>query len=203
MLLMRNALILTALLVPPGLVGAIPLPDIPLPNILGGEGGKSEGNKCVEDTDLMRKNHMDLLKHQRIDTTHRGIRSKKHSLKECINCHTVMGAGNLPVSAKDPKHFCNSCHGYAAITIDCFQCHASQPRPAGHGDMPAEVSLSAAESGLPSEDGLDAEGNLPTATVDNLVTGDSLSTVDSLAIEVSAAAAEDTAGEDTSVDNQQ
>ena len=95
----------------------VPLPDIP----------KGKGDKCVEDTDFMRKNHMELILHQRDETVHKGIRTKKHSFKECINCHAVKDADNVPVSFKSPKHFCNSCHTYAAVKIDCFECHASRP----------------------------------------------------------------------------
>lgn len=95
---------------------------VPLPHI-----SKGKGDRCVEDTEYMRKNHMKLLFHQRDETVHLGIRTKKHSLKECINCHAVKGEDNQPVSIASPKHFCNSCHGYAAVTIDCFECHASKP----------------------------------------------------------------------------
>ena len=88
---------------------------------------KGQGDKCVEDTDFMRRNHMNLLKHQRDDTMHRGIRTQKHALKECIACHAVNGEDGKPVSVADPQHFCRSCHEYAAVKPDCFQCHASTP----------------------------------------------------------------------------
>lgn len=88
---------------------------------------KGKGDRCVEDTEFMRSNHMELLLHQRDETMHRGIRAKKHSLKECINCHTVTDDNNQPVSAANPKHFCRVCHDYASVTVDCFGCHASKP----------------------------------------------------------------------------
>ena len=94
-----------------------PLPEIP----------KGKGEKCVEDTEFMRSNHMELLLHQRDETMHQGIRTKKHSLKECISCHAVNGADNQPVSVANPKHFCRVCHDYASVQIDCFECHASKP----------------------------------------------------------------------------
>jgi len=93
-------------------------PDVP----------KGKGDHCVEDTEFMRANHMELLFHQRDETMHRGIRTKKHSLKECIQCHVVTDDNNQPVSAASPKHFCRVCHDYASVSIDCFQCHASKPR---------------------------------------------------------------------------
>ena len=100
---------------------AAPYPDVP----------KGKGDQCVEDTEFMRANHMELLLHQRDETMHRGIRTKKHSLKECMECHVVTDANNQPVSAASPKHFCRVCHDYASVSIDCFQCHASKPRNKG------------------------------------------------------------------------
>ena len=82
-----------------------------------------KGEQCVEDTDYMRRNHMKLLTHQRDETVHEGIRTKKHSLKECINCHASKETGSV-TAAKD--NFCVSCHSYAAVKIDCFDCHSSK-----------------------------------------------------------------------------
>ena len=98
---------------------AAPYPDVP----------KGKGDQCVEDTEFMRSNHMELLLHQRDETMYRGIRTKKHSLKNCMECHVVTDELNQPVSAANPKHFCRVCHDYASVSIDCFQCHASKPRP--------------------------------------------------------------------------
>lgn len=86
-----------------------------------------QGDSCVEDTDYMRRNHMDLLQHQRDETMKEGIRGKPYSLKECLSCHAVNGPDAIPVTASSPQHFCRSCHDYAAVSIDCFQCHASRP----------------------------------------------------------------------------
>lgn len=88
---------------------------------------RGEGEQCVADTDLMRREHMKLLSHQRDETTRHGIRTKQFSLKECISCHAVAGPEGLPVSAASPRHFCRACHDYAAVKIDCFECHASRP----------------------------------------------------------------------------
>lgn len=86
-----------------------------------------QGDSCVEDTDYMRRNHMNMLKHQRDETMHKGIRVEQYSLKECINCHVVNGPDAIPVTVSSPQHFCRSCHDYAAVNVDCFQCHASRP----------------------------------------------------------------------------
>lgn len=88
---------------------------------------RGQGESCVEDTDFMRRNHMDLLLHQRDDTVVQGIRTRQYSLKECVDCHAVAGPDSRAITASNPKHFCRSCHDYAAVKIDCFQCHASRP----------------------------------------------------------------------------
>ncbi|MFV2055238.1 MAG: hypothetical protein ACC707_02180 [Thiohalomonadales bacterium] len=98
-------------------VADVPVPDIP----------KADAKECVEDTDYMRKNHMDVLLHQRDETMYKGIRTKKHSLKNCIACHVVKDKNARPISAANPRHFCRECHDYTAVKIDCFECHASKP----------------------------------------------------------------------------
>jgi predicted CXXCH cytochrome family protein len=88
---------------------------------------RGQGEKCVADTDWMRRNHMTVLLHQRDNTVHDGIRTKRFSLKGCIECHAVKGADAKPVTVASPTHFCRSCHDYAAVRVDCFECHASRP----------------------------------------------------------------------------
>ena len=109
----------------------------------------SQGAQCVADPAFMRRNHMDLLKHQRDDTVRGGIRSAgppqaasspsggrreasrgpttlaKFSLKECIDCHASVKTASV---AKAETNFCVSCHSYAAVKIDCFECHTSKVR---------------------------------------------------------------------------
>jgi predicted CXXCH cytochrome family protein len=88
---------------------------------------KGRGDKCVAPTDWMRRYHMTTLKHQRDETVHEGIRTKQFSLKGCIDCHQVKGENGNVVTVADPKHFCRTCHDYAAVKLDCFDCHASRP----------------------------------------------------------------------------
>jgi len=104
------------------LLAAPALADTPLPVI-----PKAKARPCVEEPAVMRRNHMEFLKHQRDDTMRLGIRTSRFSLKECISCHAVDGADGKPVTIKSERHFCNACHDYAAARIDCFQCHASTP----------------------------------------------------------------------------
>jgi hypothetical protein len=80
--------------------------------------------QCVEPTAVMRRDHMKLILHQRDQTMHRGIRTQQHSLKNCIDCHA--SAKTNSVLGKDG--FCESCHTYAAVQMDCFECHSPSPR---------------------------------------------------------------------------
>lgn len=75
----------------------------------------------------MRKNHMDELLHKRDETMKQGIRTKKHSLKACINCHVPETYEGKALRHTDPEHFCATCHNYVAQQIDCFQCHVDHP----------------------------------------------------------------------------
>ena len=51
-------------------------------------GSKAAGlTACVEPTNVMRRYHFELIQHQRDATVHSGIRSTKHSLAGCIDCH--------------------------------------------------------------------------------------------------------------------
>jgi predicted CXXCH cytochrome family protein len=88
---------------------------------------KGQGEKCVADTAVMRREHMTFLLHQRDATVHEGLRTPRHSLAECLACHAVAGPDARPVGYDSPKHFCRSCHDYAAVMIDCFACHSAKP----------------------------------------------------------------------------
>jgi len=82
---------------------------------------------CVRDTPFMRRNHFELIKHQRNVTVHQGIRATKDSIAACVDCHVRRDAEGQPVAINAPGEFCASCHTYAAVTIDCFSCHATVP----------------------------------------------------------------------------
>ncbi len=108
-------------------------PDIP-------QVPESKATHCVEPTEIMRKNHMEFILHQRDKTVHSGIRTTKYSLKQCVNCHINPTADGeyprytLKNGDLNKDHFCASCHTYAAVHIDCFQCHR---------DTPSEASIKA------------------------------------------------------------
>jgi len=113
---------------------------VPLPNM-----ATYKGEQCVEPAAEMRRNHMKHILHQRDETMHKGIRTTRHSLKNCINCHADPKTGS--VRGKDG--FCESCHAYAAVRPDCFSCHSDKPEQEARntaGVRPAAVRARAAEN---------------------------------------------------------
>jgi len=87
----------------------------------------ARGERCVEPTEVMRRDHMKFLLHQRDDTVHSGIRGAKHSLVGCIGCHVQTDPQGAAIAVNADGQFCESCHGFAGVSIDCFECHASVP----------------------------------------------------------------------------
>lgn len=75
----------------------------------------------------MRTNHMHLLSHKRDETMYQGIRTAKHSLNACIDCHVPTPTMKRVVKHTDADHFCTTCHIEVAVKLDCFQCHADRP----------------------------------------------------------------------------
>ena len=119
--LLRQLAILTGLMLFP-LMGTA---ETPMPTIIEPEG---EGVKCVEPEEEMRRNHMDYIMHQRDKTVHEGVRTEKHSLAKCIDCHVSPDENGEIATSESEEHFCNGCHEYASVQIDCFQCHADKPQ---------------------------------------------------------------------------
>jgi hypothetical protein len=90
---------------------------------------KQKADECVEPENVIRTKHMDFLMHQRDATMLEGIRTKQHSLKECINCHVpATKQDGTPLHYGDKEHFCTTCHAAVGQKIDCFQCHADRPQ---------------------------------------------------------------------------
>jgi hypothetical protein len=88
--------------------------------------------QCIAPVAEMRVNHMEMLKHSRDRTLRQGIRGEKASLNGCIECHASKATGS--VLGKDG--FCQECHTYTAVKLDCWDCH--QPKagksPAGQAE---------------------------------------------------------------------
>ena len=91
------------------------------------------GTQCIADPATMRRDHPAMLQHQRDQTVRGGIRGAKASLKGCIGCHASAATGSV---AQADTNFCVSCHQYAAVRIDCFECHATKPRATAVAKQP-------------------------------------------------------------------
>lgn len=116
---MKTAIRLTAFLFSIFIATAVHAADkSPVPHLDIGKGGQ-----CVEDPKLMRKIHMDLIKHQRDDTMRKGIRGGKYSLAGCVECHASQKTNSVLGSN---EAFCQGCHAYAAVKLDCFECHSNK-----------------------------------------------------------------------------
>lgn len=96
-----------------GKSGRVPMPVLTV--------NTAKGDQCVEPREVMLRDHMKLILHQRDKTVHDGIRTPKHSLKNCVDCH----ADSKTDSVLGKEGFCASCHVYASVKIDCFECHSS------------------------------------------------------------------------------
>jgi predicted CXXCH cytochrome family protein len=84
---------------------------------------------CVEPVEVMRREHMNFLLHQRDATVFDGERDSKYSLTGCMDCHNPSKSSETAETAvryPDPEHFCAGCHLYASVRIDCFECHADR-----------------------------------------------------------------------------
>lgn len=93
-------------------------------------GSKAAGlSSCVRETPFMRRNHMELILHQRDLTVHQGIRGVPESLAGCVDCHVGYDDRGHPVSVYAEGQFCRSCHEFTAVDLDCFGCHATVPMP--------------------------------------------------------------------------
>ncbi len=121
--------------------------SVPLPNVVRGT-----GDRCVEPTEVMRRDHMEFLLHQRDETMYRGIRTKRHSLKECVSCHVSRDSSGRAIPINAQGEFCAACHEYAAVTIDCFECHAQTPDDGEPSSAASKVSGGTPEAGISPEE---------------------------------------------------
>jgi [DsrC]-trisulfide reductase subunit J len=86
-----------------------------------------KGGHCVRDPQWMRKNHMSLILHQRDETVRKSHRVAKDGIENCVDCHASLVDNS--VTARSDS-FCVACHRYAAVRIDCFECHANTRKTA-------------------------------------------------------------------------
>jgi hypothetical protein len=81
----------------------------------------NNSTECVESTEYMRSNHMDLLDTWRDRVVREDIRTYTSELSgksfnmslsdTCIDCHN------------NKEQFCDACHTYSAVTPYCWDCH--------------------------------------------------------------------------------
>ena len=76
--------------------------------------------ECVEATEYMRANHMDLLDQWRDTVVREDVRSytskagKDYTMSlsdTCLDCHS------------NKEQFCDACHTYSAVDPYCWDCH--------------------------------------------------------------------------------
>ncbi len=103
--------------------GRVPLPKFSV----------DKTTQCVASPEVMRRTHMDMLKHRRDRTVHEGVRGGDHALTRCIECHARATDG---VAVGAPDAFCQSCHDYAGVKLDCFECHQGRPGANAGGKRP-------------------------------------------------------------------
>lgn len=84
-------------------------------------------DQCVAPTPEMRRNHFEMIKHQRDITVHKGIRKTDDSLAGCVDCHARKDTAGAAVAINSEGQFCAGCHEYTAVSIDCFSCHSAVP----------------------------------------------------------------------------
>ena len=93
--------------------GSPEAPEVKLPT-----NGSTE---CVESTEYMKSNHMDLLNQWRDEVVREGTRDyvsgsngKTYDMslsRTCLDCHS------------NKAEFCDACHTYLAVSPYCWDCH--------------------------------------------------------------------------------
>ncbi len=111
-----------------GLILFLGLAAFPIWYPLGAEGDAAQpelelpadATECVEDTEYMTANHMDLLNQWRNAVVRDGERDYTASsgevfnmslTKTCLGCH------------ENRDEFCTKCHDYANVEPKCWDCH--------------------------------------------------------------------------------
>ncbi len=88
----------------------VPKPDV----------SDATGASCVKPVPYMRRHHGELLEHHRHDVLHKGIRTRTYNINNCIECH-ASHKNNSVIGTN--QNFCQSCHKYVGVKLDCFECH--------------------------------------------------------------------------------
>lgn len=98
---------------------------------------KAQGETCVEPVETMRALHGAILAATNGSSSTSSL--PKHELSECVACHAQRDKAGAYIPVDAPGQFCQSCHSYSAVSINCFSCHASTPK-AGVSKQSAALS---------------------------------------------------------------
>ncbi len=124
--------------------------DIPVPNLAKAV----KGSKNVGSLEAIRRDHGRLLLNQREETLRQGIRGGDYSLKECVACHATKSPNIDGGKVRTIEPFCSQCHTYAAVSIDCFECHTNTAPPGPMtAVLPADHQIKALNSTLKNRKG--------------------------------------------------
>jgi hypothetical protein len=88
---------------------------------------------CVAPPGVMRRQHPGMLRHQRELTVHQGMRAMPAALRSCIECHASHDTGSVLGGS---GNFCQGCHEFTGVRLDCFECHSSAAKAA---ELPDEA----------------------------------------------------------------
>lgn len=85
------------------------------------------GDPHPEGNEYWRRNHMELMRHDRDLTLRDGSRDIEASLIGCFDCHSTKQEDGTILTYESKGHFCRACHDFVAVKVDCFMCHRSTP----------------------------------------------------------------------------
>jgi len=114
-----------------GRAHAAPQPELDTPTIAA-----LPVRECVESKAYMRANHMKLLHEWRDAVVRRNARAYVNTRGQeyeislqntCMHCHD------------NKSRFCDECHDYVTVTMDCWNCHVAPEEGAGERPGRAEV----------------------------------------------------------------
>ena len=114
-----------------GLALFLGLAAFPIWYPLGAEGEASQpelemptnATSCIEDTDYMTANHMDLLNQWRDAVVRQGQRDYTASSGEVFNMSLTETCLSCHVNRDE---FCTKCHDYAGVEPKCWDCHVER-----------------------------------------------------------------------------
>lgn len=99
-----------------GCTGETPAPEI----------AEARDQPCVEEAETMRRDHPRILAQEKAAAVVDGRRTPERGLRGCVECHGDSEDTPVRLEPAEPQ-FCASCHQYAGVSNNCFECHSSRP----------------------------------------------------------------------------